>query len=266
MRLAYCTHSIPKSGNSQDEYEDAFFPRGRIPRAREGTVSLSENRRRFAIADGASESLLAGRWADRLARAYARKPFGSREEPLATFRRATAGWPKLLDSYRAQRDAALHAVQWYEEPGLQRGAFATFLGLQLDHDGRHRRWEAVALGDSCVLHVPRNGSPKTFPMAPGDAFDVTPQLVCSRDDPARAACFASRMSGTFACEDQFVLMTDAVAAWCLAALDARSDEWQQLLEFDPYTTEQFKHWVEVMRKSGQMRNDDVTVMRVTVEE
>jgi len=265
MRLAYCTHSLPKGGNRQDEYEDAYSPRGRVPRTREGVVSLSKTKR-FAIADGASESLLAGVWADRLVRAYVAKPFGSGDEPLTTFRRATRHWPKLLDSYRSRRELAQHPVQWYEEPGLDRGAFATFLGLQLDDDGLGRRWETVALGDSCVLHVPWYGSLESFPMVPGDVFDVTPQLVCSRDDPAVPAGFATRASGTFAYEDQFILMTDAVAAWCLAAIHEHSDDWRRLLDFDAYATVEFEQWIEAMRQNGHMRNDDVTVMRVTVEE
>ena len=68
----------------------------------------------------------------------------------------------------------------------------------------------------------------------------------------------SRASGTWELSDEFYMMTDAMACWFLAALEdgeAPAGVLQHL--------EQFEEWIESLR-DGRMRNDDVTVLRISV--
>jgi hypothetical protein len=59
---------LPKAGNSDSEYEDAFFPR-RLKR-RNG------RRLRFAVADGATETSFSGVWARLLVSSFVRRAIG----------------------------------------------------------------------------------------------------------------------------------------------------------------------------------------------
>ena len=124
--LRWHAFHLPKSGNSAEEYEDAF--------------AASPEHGRFAVADGASESSFAGLWARLLVEGFvkeARKPW---EE---------TGWLKPLHE-RWAAEVNRRPLPWYAEMKRQEGAFATLLGFALrspDH------WRAVAVGDSCLIQV-----------------------------------------------------------------------------------------------------------------
>ena len=51
-----------KAGNTAEDYEDAFWPK--YQGVREGTAFY------FAVADGATEGVLNGKWADTLVRSF----------------------------------------------------------------------------------------------------------------------------------------------------------------------------------------------------
>jgi hypothetical protein len=257
MRLAYDTRWLPKNGNRPAEYEDAFAP----SRAR---LAYGPPARRFAVADGASESLLAGLWAKVLVEAYC--DLNGDADPGSVFASALRLWPAVLDGYMAERARRGEPVQWFEERGLERGAFATFLGLRLVGDTYPRTWSAIAVGDSCLLQFRGEQLVAAFPREPGDAFDNQPALVCSRTaDPRALGPRVEAREGTFEAGDVFALVTDAVAAWfldCEAAGDG--DRARRLL--DAPTQSAFDRAIGEARGNGSMRNDDVTVMRITVEE
>lgn len=267
MRLACTTLYLHKGGSRAEEYEDAFYPRrGHVVyRRRSADSHLSK---RFAVADGATESLLAGAWAGVLVRAFCVRVAPGRKEPHVTYARAIRQWSRYVDQYRDEREARAQPIRWYEEPGLEKGAFATFLGLQLDHDSDGLRWTAWALGDSCLLHVRDGHLVDAFPRQPGDTFDTSPPLAFSKGDVAVLAEYTECRSGTFRWNDAFLLLTDAVAAWSLGAVARGSLDWQQLLDIEGYGADaeaEFGQWVEGLRSTGEMKNDDVTVMRVSIE-
>src|SRR3989441_7615658 len=94
---------------------------------------------RFAIADGASEGMLSGAWARILVELHCRFEWtcSSLEQFLES---AYQDWRSFKSEYLRDRKQRNHPVQWYEEPGLQEGAFSTLLGLTLtgaynDQDG-----------------------------------------------------------------------------------------------------------------------------------
>jgi hypothetical protein len=256
MRLSYRTRWLPKAGSSVGEYEDAFAP----ARGRPGHAVA---RKRFAVADGASESLLAGRWAKLLVRTFCGA--SSDAPPASVFAHALAQWPGVLSEYLRGRERQGEPIQWFEEPGLERGAFATFVGLELDTAGSSRRWRAVAVGDSCLLHFRAGELFEAFPREPGDSFDTAPPLICSRmTDSGTVAARALHREGTFETGDTFLLVTDAVAAWFLDAQAGGRGSWAKSF-FDASTRRDFNDWVRELRDDGSMRNDDVTVMQIRVE-
>ena len=256
MCLSYRTRWLPKAGSSVGEYEDAFAP----ARARPAHAVA---RKRFAVADGASESLLAGQWARLLVRTFCGA--ASDAAPASVFANALARWPEVLTEYLQGRERRGEPIQWFEQPGLERGAFSTFVGLQLDADRRPRRFTALAVGDSCLLHFRAGQLCDAFPREPGDSFDATPPLICSNmTNSGSIAAGALQREGTFQAGDIFLLVTDAVAAWFLDAQAGGRGSWARSF-FEAATRRDFNSWVRDLRNDGSMRNDDVTVMQIRVE-
>src|SRR5258708_3771982 len=118
--------ALPKGGNSAAEYEDAAAP--------------DPERGRLAIADGPARSSFAALSAHLLVAEFVNAPAG-----------ALAPWPTCLPALQQRWAAAVGtaALPWYAEIKLQQGAFATFLGVA----AYELRWQAVAVGDSCLFQT-----------------------------------------------------------------------------------------------------------------
>lgn len=259
--------SLPKAGNSAAEYEDAHFigrwkPQSAAQPARVG----------IAIADGATEGMLSRQWANLLVRRYVRRLPGDTEltgwlsETLQT-------WQHEKQNYLRQRERNNKPVQWYEEPGLEAGAFAALLGFVLcpANGGRTRSpqpwtWNAVAVGD-CFLAQVRNGSCLgMFPFDASSALNNRPFLLSS--NPARNGGIAERFvfaQGEALPGDRFYLMTDALAGWFLRAVEQGAAPWQELSLFrGASAAPDFAAWTLALRSAHKMRNDDVTLLHFEI--
>src|SRR5207237_10584345 len=80
-------------------------------------------------------------------------------------------------------------MAWYAAEKVRRGAYAAFVGASLN--AVNRGWRAVAIGDSCLLHVtgrvPKLELAHAFPLTRSEEFGSSPFLVGSvkrsDDDP-----------------------------------------------------------------------------------
>ncbi len=234
---------LPKSGLSSDDYEDAF--------------QCDEVRCRCAIADGATESSFAGRWARLLVEDFVNR----------TVNRPVQRWPARLPALRQKwwTEVNGRAMSWYAEEKLAEGASATFLGLvfrDLPVLG-WKRWQALAVGDSCLFQVRRGRLITAFPVTAATDFGSTPALVNSSSESAVVRRY---LSGSWRGGDWFWLMTDALAQWFLRQHeDGRHPEAdvQALLDSDPIRShEAFLNWIARRREEQQMRNDDVTLVAI----
>ena len=248
MRATATTWWVPRAGSDAAQYEDAFAPRHDGAR--------HARRLRFAVADGASESMLSGLWADLLVRTWCK---ARRRRLPHVLEAAAASWEVELAAYLEQRERAERPVQWFEEPGLERGAYATLLGLAFTPED----WRAVSVGDTCLFQVRDGELLSAFPCKSSDQFDSAPKLLPSRpDDVASLVAHVDEDRGDWCVGDTFFLMTDAVAAWFLRAREAGGTPWDDLRGFDG--PDAFAAWVADRRHRRALRNDDVTVMRVDV--
>jgi hypothetical protein len=247
---------VQKAGNADEEYEDAYYPAGQG--RREGAEL------RFAVADGASEGMLSGAWARVLVKLHCRFDWtcGSVEQFLE---RAYADWSSFRSEYLRDREGRNRPVQWYEEPGLREGAFSTLLGLTLtgsSHDGSGA-WAAFAVGDSCLFQIRGSTLAQKFPLEHSSDFNNRPVLLAS--NPARndqAIGGLRRISGTFESGDAFYLMTDALARWSLREDEEGRAPWLRLRDLGTREAPAFGSWVEGLRKTKDLRNDDVTLIRI----
>ncbi|WP_158839885.1 protein phosphatase 2C domain-containing protein [Saccharothrix deserti] len=257
---------VPKQGNTLRECEDA----ARVLPASDPGTWLAEPVF-AAVADGASESLLAGEWADLLAKTVIDAVRDDECVLQDVDRFATAlisagaAWGEWLADYVAEREANGRPIAWYEQPGLDRGPHATVLAARFETDSSQvTRWDVAALGDSCLFHTRDDRLLRAFPVESPEAFDNSPGLVNAFNrDHALLARHVRTVSGGAEQGDQFFLCTDALAEWFLRETARGGQPWHVLCEFTRSGDhDEFAAWLEKTRGEGLMRNDDVTVVHV----
>lgn len=260
MPLHVSVFADHKAGASPHECEDVAVV---------SAVDEAEAPVRLALADGASESMLASMWARRLAEHFAQACGSSLASGVAfatAAARAASGWPRLLADYQADRVRDGRPIAWYERDGLAKGAFATVLAVQLHgpaEPGEPGVWLAAALGDTCVFQVRDERLVTAFPLADAAEFGTSPSLAHSNESNWELVARRCRVhQGHWRPHDDFYLCTDALAAWFLREAAADRRPWEALRDLGTDALAEFPEWVAERRADG-MRNDDTTLVRVT---
>jgi hypothetical protein len=254
---------VPKLGNSTDEYEDAF--------------AYSTTNGAFAIADGATESSFADRWARDLVDSYVTKspevtgpktPFPNWLAPLQQRWRSGIDWEKL---------------PWFAEEKAKNGAYSTMLGLSVFDPEQNRKasiferaasffrkhdpvqiwkWKAVAVGDSCFFQIRDQQLISSFPLTKASEFNSRPHLLCSIAGNNNGVWNEVRFQqGDLKIDDLFVFATDAVAKWFLDQHEAGGKPWEILMGIRSQM--EFQDIVTRLRLEKALRNDDSTVVLCT---
>jgi hypothetical protein len=232
----------PKLGNSREEYEDAWAHRqNRTP------VGI-----RVAVADGATESSFAKLWAVLLAESYVRSELAGAEF-VARLKPARRLWQRRLSG---------RPLPWFASEKAEQGAFAAFLGVEID--AQKNRWTALAVGDCCLIQVDNVGKEmrvvEMFPLQKSSQFTMSPYLIGSRTDGESLKDRIQTSQGSLRDGDMLLLATDAMAAWLLKRHEEGRPLWKWLYR-KLGTPESFAAIVAYGRKNG-LRNDDFTLVRV----
>ena len=247
MRIAVQTFCLPKAGNADAENEDAFWPHDDaefdLPRVL-----------RTAVADGATETLFSGLWAGQLARAYCEAP--SHRDFLGGLPRLRADW---------QQEIGSRPLPWYAEEKARAGAYATLLGVTLKtgHARDVAYYQALAIGDSCLFHLRDGRLLRAFPLTRAAHFNNSPYLLSA--NPNRNADLSDHLHAFYhraAAGDSLLLLTDALAQWFLYTLEADPKLSDPLR--DVTSLEAFAELVGAEREAHRLRNDDTTLLRLTL--
>ena len=200
---------VQKRGCSPEEYEDAACPLERS--------EYEQSCIRVAVADGATESIYARKWAERLVFAVG----DGKLSPLSLadgISRLRAGWHEWLHEWLSGK-----TLPWFAEEKARQGSFAALVALELTaekaSEAAEGRWHAAAVGDSCLFHVRGKEVLVRFPLANPEAFDSRPYLLSSVGAD-KGHLNEATLSGTWKKGDVFYLMTDALACWFLKHIDA----------------------------------------------
>jgi hypothetical protein len=248
---------LPKEGNTAEEYEDAY--------------AHSAADRRFAIADGATESSFADRWAKSLVQNYLTAPPNISPQATGEFQE----WVKPLQK---QWHAAINweSLPWYAEEKARNGAFATFLGLKFTGDDKDKgsffsrlfsmfsggdevRWNSFAVGDSNLFHIREDMMLKAFPFDKSEQFNSRPLLLSSNPNRNQDVWADVKFAeGDCKANDVFILATDAIAKWFLATCEGGGQPWRQLVSLR--NADDFANLVAKLRKQSLIRNDDTTLV------
>ena len=256
MRVTTQMFSLPKAGNTEEEYEDAFWP---------DEVSAAQSLQGFrcAVADGATETSFSGDWAKMLTHRWCQEP--DRTRFLESLPSLQKDWGSQIESV---------PMAWYAEEKARAGAYSSLLGLAFSEtapeDESLMPWHAVAVGDSCLFHL-SSSIVKPFPVAHSEDFNSRPYLLSSvpmNDDVLRENVLIE--NGACVAGDVFYLMTDAMACWFLRRHEEGQNITERLLKLDG--PEMFQRLVDEERAArdaeGQpyLRNDDVTLLRLVIRE
>lgn len=228
----------PKRGNRLEEIEDALA----------GDPASG----RFAVADGAAETVCSKTWADLLVQAFL-------EQELPDPQR----WSEWLGPIRRKwwDDVAQRQLPWFAEHKLEHGAAAAFVGLHVRPEGE---FEAVAVGDSCVFQFREYHLEFVFPCTSAEEFSNRPTLVGSRGTDQEPPLL--RATGRWEHGDKFVLASDAMSQWLLS----RGDRMQESVlairalirlcdDADKLAAE-----LDLLRDGEHLKNDDVAIAAVAV--
>lgn len=246
MHVLAQVHSLPKRGNTPEEYEDAYWPLQ--------PVNESAEEFRFAVADGATETSFSGTWAGLLVEAYCAGRF-SEADRATTLIALQAKWLEQVGGT---------PLPWYAEEKLQSGAFSSLLGLTIRNassvdNAADVTWDAMAVGDSCLFQVRNDELIATFPLNHSDDFNSRPVLLSSNAiNNGEIADHVLFREGSVEAGDVLYLMTDALACWFLKAFEQGQKPWK----IKRSSPEKFERWISKLRKDKLIRNDDVTMIRV----
>lgn len=239
----------------------------------EDASAFSEGRQVYALSDGASSSNFPRPWATLLARGWVENPSelvqhvkGQQLESWLDVRRTHwQNWiyhtwlPSINERNAAQRQP-LTPPEVVDEI-VTGGASATLLGLRLSL--KNRMWECIAVGDTCLFHVPANHQEtpgyRAFPLQRSADFTSSPSAFSTIPGLHPRV---QRLKGEIGPGDLFFLATDALAAWILQRLEQGDGAvWQRLLHIQ--SNEQFGAFVNQMRNASRsqdhMYDDDTSL-------
>jgi len=271
MQISVWSFWAPKAGNRAHEYEDDYdFSYNRVTRGQREVHSSARVLRhsmcypRFAVADGATGSVFSGTWAHQLVKLYVAKGPRRPETLRKWVEREVRAWLACV----SRSD-----LPWYAVNKVNEGAFAALVGLSLLRgDLGGGSWTALAVGDSCLFQL-RDGALVTrFPVAASEALGYHPWLLSTRADKNATIWERGdelRRTGDWQPGDSFLMMTDALAHWFLRQVEVDEKPWHTLSDLvtaSALDRTAFLNWIEELRDAKQLRNDDVTLLIVSVEE
>jgi hypothetical protein len=203
------TFSLPKAGNKPEEYEDA-------------SGYTLKNAKRLVIADGASQGFESRKWAMSLVSNFKRNmPAFERAEIENWLKKPIKDWKGTINWKK---------LPWYAEEKARRGAFSTLLGI--DFGIRDcKKWQAIAVGDSCLFQIREDEVIVRFPVESSKNFDSTPDLISTRADyNSKSLDNIKVCAGDCMPNDLFIFATDAFSAWFLSQMEADKKPWRMLFE------------------------------------
>jgi hypothetical protein len=236
---------VPRRGNRSEEYEDAF--------------ATNVKAGRFAVADGATESSFAALWARLLVENFVQDAAAD-----------SAGWQSRLPDLQKQWYASVWRpdLPWNVEDKLLKGAFSTFLGVVVTFaPGNIPQWNAAAVGDTCLFHTRGPILFSASPLNRSNKFNNSPRLLGSRTSLEQIGKnVAVHIQGSGLPGDRLWMMTDALAQWCLKECENGGDPWAEIdaVLAPPEPRHQFAAWIDEIRASRELHNDDVTLLAITL--
>lgn len=212
--------------------------------------ALASNLRSGAVAlsDGASSSWQAGEWALHLSRFWCETEV---EWTVETHEARVASIRQAFNDLSGDSD---EPAAWFADEVAKRGAYAAFLGVQFrETRGPKIEYQALSVGDVCLVHVGTEGRLNSFPVTSNGDFTSQPDLISSA--PGTKPLLPAAVSGRLSEREYLLMASDGVAALLLGA--------PELVPGLLSGTSETVHLVlATARAEDRMPDDDYTLMRI----
>lgn len=226
----------------------------------EDAISINAESWRYALADGATEGFDSRSWARRLVDGWTQADTA----PLTS--EAFRPWVEE-QGHRLHASWNDRALPWYAEEKARQGSYAAFVGLEFRVSNDALHWQAIALGDSCLIQRRGGSISRALPIADDALFNSTPLLVPSLGSLQEAALqHATVDGGVVERGDVFLLLSDAGAAWYLKLSKERKaveEEFDSLLAASDVGA--LLELFQRERQAKQIINDDIAILRIAIE-
>jgi hypothetical protein len=212
----------------------------------------------IAVADGATEAFYSREWAQELVLAMLPSSISIDKIP------SDLKLHLQLNIAAARREwqvkVSTKELPWFAEKNARIGAMATVVLLAIDAPAR--MWQAIAIGDSCILQLRYSKLVNSWPMSRSDEFGSNPGLIGSKPRTSDDLLIQSAQ-GKYRAGDRFLVLTDAIATWILHCHEQGGKIWKECLalvgQLEQSQLTDPSPLLERLRLAG-MRNDDVTLV------
>ena len=248
MRIYIDAFRTQKAGNTEAEYEDAFWSRD------QSSVILPGQTVRIAVADGATDAVFSGLWARLLVKAYGRRHMTG-ETVADHLVRAARVWDRVVKR---------HSLPWYAEEKARNGTYAALLGLELTQtaNGASGTWSALSCGDCCFFHLRSSELLRAFPVDRAACFSNSP-VLCGSHPETRGLEGLVTAAGDWQEGDCFYLMSDALALWFITCCEQGLVPAQILRDVTLAKEPGFDEWIAGLRQQRAIKNDDCTLVALS---
>jgi hypothetical protein len=213
---------------------------------------------RFAVADGATEGFDSGRWANILVEGWVKS--NSVIRTIDEFQLWLNEQSQLL-----QKDWSTRTLPWYAEEKARSGSYAAFVGVDVNY--KELMWRAVALGDTCLVHIRNSEIFKALPLSSLEQFNSSPILVSSLPSMQRETINHVVIdSGSIESGDELLLLSDAIAMWYLKM---HRDNRELIAKFESLLSssnrELLINFFEEERRLNRLKDDDIAIVRAILK-
>lgn len=221
----------------------------------EDGVAYSPSSGRFAVSDGASTGQRSREWAYTLVSTFLAAGFDFGDRPSEVKQQfmdwidhTRSGFEPLGPEFSASK-----TPQWVQDHAAERGAYATFIGGEVQGD----RLRLLSLGDCCAFVHQPDGGIVTFPLNSANDFGSAPELVSSKPGGSHEFADLELCELPVTNQDLLVVASDALAEWLIGQIDD-NELWAMLRTIGP---EGFRRLLSDLRSRRLIKNDDVTMLR-----
>jgi hypothetical protein len=222
---------------------------------------------RCIVVDGATEAYDSLRWVRQLVESFVGIGDESTTERPSLTLKGLRRWFELMQRRWVEGAPTVFANIFEERKFHDEGSFATMLCCQIDGlDGPRPTWTAAALGDTVLFHVRDRVLLQQFPEIEADDFGLNPDGIFTHAAQLEGMCVRLQLyhhNDPLMPGDHLFLATDALAEWMLRQCRVDPDGlWDWLASLDNKLA--FAKMVADYRRARQLKNDDVTLLRVTI--
>jgi hypothetical protein len=256
--VSWYSFSIPKAGNKPSENEDAVFPA-----SGHDCLNRKTDKAAFAVADGATQTSFSGLWANCLVK-HCTDAHLSEFNFQNAVTRAQAEWQLAL------KDLDL---PWHAQEKVRLGAFSALTWVEIQYDPLHPAtaftWRALAVGDCCLFIAHNHTIYLSLPLQDPSEFSNSPVLIPSKSekmDSIKNKIQTAR--GSLMRGDQLILASDAISSWIMRKPQKDQREYLDMVNTLRTSGDElaFTTWVNRLRRNGELRNDDTSIVYIELGE